>query len=379
MRVSLSMAIVCMVHRKSGTNMTFSTDFQLAELSMRANDDKLNWSTSQITLILSATFYGGLLTMFWSGYLADRFTPKIVIVCAILDCVIVSGFTPFLAYKNFYALFAARVIMGLGEASLLDMKVFEIIKYRFQDFLGPAQASFITRCAWVLTWGLYSSDTPALHRHITKKERNYIETELQELGINQDKKSKKLYEGTVPWKSIITSWPIIVNIICQFTFNFSEAILSAFLPTYIDEVLQVSLDANGFLENFGVGIVFTSLALFVKKGRVPLAAMLFILCGMSFSAGISGYETSQASLAPQYVGILSSFLRAVASLGALAAINMVGYIDKTGTENEWTIIWIVAASLNIISGIIFLFCGSGDTQPWAQTSNTPKIKEAKKQ
>uniref|UniRef100_A0AC34G384 Major facilitator superfamily (MFS) profile domain-containing protein n=1 Tax=Panagrolaimus sp. ES5 TaxID=591445 RepID=A0AC34G384_9BILA len=145
---------------------------------MRAYDDTLNWSANQITLILSATFYGGLLTMFWSGYLADRFTPKIVIVCAILDCVIVSGFTPFLAYKNFYALFFARVAMGLGE-----------------DFLGPAQASFITRCGWVITWGLYSSDTPALHRHITKDERNYIETELQELGINQEPKSKKLYEA----------------------------------------------------------------------------------------------------------------------------------------------------------------------------------------
>uniref|UniRef100_A0AC34GE54 Uncharacterized protein n=1 Tax=Panagrolaimus sp. ES5 TaxID=591445 RepID=A0AC34GE54_9BILA len=98
---------------------------------------------------------------------------------------------------------------------------------------------------------------------------------------------------------------------------------------------------------------------------------------MSFSAGISGYETSQASLAPQYVGILSSFLRAVASLGALAAINMVGYIDKTGTEYEWTIIWMVAASLNIISGFIFLFCGKGETQPWAQTSASPKVKEAR--
>uniref|UniRef100_A0A914YQV1 Major facilitator superfamily (MFS) profile domain-containing protein n=1 Tax=Panagrolaimus superbus TaxID=310955 RepID=A0A914YQV1_9BILA len=221
------MAIVCMVHRKSGTNMTFSAELQLAELSMRAYDDTLNWSTNQITLILSATFYGGLFTMFWSGYLADRFAAKIIIFCAILDCVIVSGFTPFLAYKNFYALFFARVVMGLGE-----------------DFLGPAQASFITRwyspsemtrigaltCAgkalagtlslplssifckihtksslhltfyvltlfgsgWVIIWGLYSSDRPDLHRHITKEEKSYIETELQELGINQEPKSKKV-------------------------------------------------------------------------------------------------------------------------------------------------------------------------------------------
>ena len=37
---------------------------------------------------------------------------------------------------------------------------------------------------------------------------------------------------------------------------------------------------------------------------------------------------AQQSLAPQYGGILSSILRTTAALGALAAINVVGLINK---------------------------------------------------
>uniref|UniRef100_A0AC35F521 Major facilitator superfamily (MFS) profile domain-containing protein n=1 Tax=Panagrolaimus sp. PS1159 TaxID=55785 RepID=A0AC35F521_9BILA len=92
---------------------------QISELSLRGNDNTLEWSDKQIALLLSATFYGGLLTAFWSGYLSDRFSPKWVILLGVFGCVIVTGLTPILAESNFYALFFARVAMGLGEVCVL--------------------------------------------------------------------------------------------------------------------------------------------------------------------------------------------------------------------------------------------------------------------
>lgn len=71
------------------------------------------------SLLFSATFYGSLLTIWCSGYLADRFRPKMLFLLAILDYTLVSLLSPFLATSNFYVFFVARVVMGIGEVSLL--------------------------------------------------------------------------------------------------------------------------------------------------------------------------------------------------------------------------------------------------------------------
>ena len=115
MRICLSMAVVCM--KTSDPNITYSAEMPISELSLRGKQH--SFSSYQITMLLSATFYGGLLTAFWSGYLSDRFAPKYVILFGVLDCVIVTAVTPLLAESEFYALFIARVAMGLGEVSNL--------------------------------------------------------------------------------------------------------------------------------------------------------------------------------------------------------------------------------------------------------------------
>lgn len=64
--------------------------------------------------------------------------------------------------------------------------------------------------------------------------------------MNHDPNDDKLYKGGIPWKAMLTSRPVLINLICQYTFNFSDAILSAYLPTYIDQVLEIDLDKNGY-------------------------------------------------------------------------------------------------------------------------------------
>lgn len=73
------------------------------------------WSPGMQSALYSATFYGSLITIFFSGYLADRYGPKYLIFFAISDYIIVTLLTPVLAEFNYYAFFIARIIMGLGE------------------------------------------------------------------------------------------------------------------------------------------------------------------------------------------------------------------------------------------------------------------------
>uniref|UniRef100_A0A914QT60 Uncharacterized protein n=1 Tax=Panagrolaimus davidi TaxID=227884 RepID=A0A914QT60_9BILA len=111
---------------------------------------------------------------------------------------------------------------------------------------------------WTAIWFWYAFSTPAHHKYINKNEEEYIRGELKRLDINHNPNTTKLYYGSVPWKKICTSKAIYINLICQFTFNFSEAILSAYLPTYLSKVLQVNLNTNGYLAmlSFFVQLIF---------------------------------------------------------------------------------------------------------------------------
>uniref|UniRef100_A0AC35G8U5 Major facilitator superfamily (MFS) profile domain-containing protein n=1 Tax=Panagrolaimus sp. PS1159 TaxID=55785 RepID=A0AC35G8U5_9BILA len=448
------MTVVCIVTHTEEPNITYSAEMQISELSLRGHDNTLGWNAKDIALLLSATFYGGLLTAFWSGYLSDRFAPKFVILFGVIGCVIVTGFTPLLAESNFLALFIARVVMGLGE-----------------DFINPAQASFINRwytpvemttvgsftltgkalagtvgfpvssrlCQmqdyggwklafyifsgfggiWVIIWFLYASNIPSHHKYISKEEESHIQTELKELDLNHNPKTIKLYYGSVPWKAICTSRAIFINLICQFTFCFSEAILSAYLPTYLSQVMRVSLNMNGFLamltciiqlifqvifgiltdynlkkgyyspttackifqtiENILCALAYFGLGFMVNKNSVVLGVMFLILNGIGIAASVSGFMSSQPSLAPQYAGIVSSVLRIAAALGALAAINVVNFVNKGGTDEQWRLIWTIAAGLNLVTVVIFLSAGTAETQDWAKNEPPKHLMKDKKE
>lgn len=138
MRVNLSMAVVCMVNTTAFEKPHAYTLSNLSILPTSQTDSRrhckapvdaeamiaegysgeLLWTPEQVSLLLSATFYGGLLTCWWSGYLADRLGPKMVLLAAVANYSVMTLLTPVLANMNFYALMAARFIMGLGEVSL---------------------------------------------------------------------------------------------------------------------------------------------------------------------------------------------------------------------------------------------------------------------
>ncbi|CAJ0584247.1 unnamed protein product, partial [Mesorhabditis spiculigera] len=75
----------------------------------------LDWSPSMQALLFSSTFYSSLVSVLFVGYLADRFGPKIMLLGASVDFLIMSYLAPSLASHSYWAFFGTRLVMGLAE------------------------------------------------------------------------------------------------------------------------------------------------------------------------------------------------------------------------------------------------------------------------
>nr|CAD2186714.1 unnamed protein product [Meloidogyne enterolobii] len=147
LRMNLSMGMVCMVNStaihlrdndnaeiSNGKNSSFNDYAHKIHLKNLAYAEEcgdreiktnihrnlgyqgsIEWSASEQARLFAALFYGGFITIWFSGYLADRFGPKFLIGMAVLDMSVCSLLSPVLVDLNYYAFFVARFLMGLGD------------------------------------------------------------------------------------------------------------------------------------------------------------------------------------------------------------------------------------------------------------------------
>ncbi|KAK6056007.1 hypothetical protein COOONC_06488 [Cooperia oncophora] len=120
MRLDLSMAIVCMVNSTAfATNSRDKAILSSAKASSRCqplNRDyesaiqagytgDFMWSPAMQSVLLSATFYGGLATISFAGVLADKYGPKTIFVVVTSDYIIVTLLSPLLGSLVFLCIF----------------------------------------------------------------------------------------------------------------------------------------------------------------------------------------------------------------------------------------------------------------------------------
>lgn len=286
MRLNLSMGVTCMVN-STAYSVPYSVNeslILLPESSCQRNMDvvqdkssgytgSLLWSPSMQALLFSATFYGGLITIAISGYIADKFGPKVILILTVTDYIIMTMLAPFLATNSYWAYFGSRVIMGLGEGF-----VFPCMNSIASKWFPPTEKSTMAAIytsgnqlaagfsaliasglctsplgwpsifyafgsagiVWCIVWFIFVTNTPAKNKWISEEEKTYLEDALSNQSARNHFK-----ENAIPWKSLLVGNVVQSIFWCQFTYNFSASILQGFLPTYFKEVLFLPIHLNG--------------------------------------------------------------------------------------------------------------------------------------
>ncbi|XP_042898023.1 sialin [Parasteatoda tepidariorum] len=286
MRTNLSVAIVAMVNQTTNAHLpSLNASFnQVAECPNFIHDDtpknstvftgeQFNWDTQTQGTILSAYFYGYVMSHVPGGILAEKFGAKWVFGGGVLATSVFTLLSPFAAYLDKYAFVAIRILQGLAdgvttpsitaaiskwapkvERSRLSTIIFTGIMVGnvaslsvsgllcSTEFLGGWPSVFYLFGAlgviWFFFWCFFIYETPSNHPTISKEEFLYIEQ-------NKDKESEERH--VVPWKDIFTSVPVWALMIAQFGQGFGFLILLTELPTYLSTALHFDLASNGFI------------------------------------------------------------------------------------------------------------------------------------
>ncbi|KAI6234073.1 Transporter, major facilitator family protein [Aphelenchoides fujianensis] len=389
----------------------------------------LMWSPMQQSQLFAAFFYASLLTMGVSGALADHFSAKRLAIAALLFYSVLSLASPLAAiHLGYYGFLVIRFLMGMSEGFMfpcitkvvshwtppaeratgaalyssghqLSSVVSVLISARLcaVEFMGGYPLIFyffgVTGLVFAVAFWILVSDHPENSRFCLRGRK-----EVPPRG------EEKL---PVPWRAILLS-PVVYSIMsCEFSYQYSSSIFANFLPSFLRDVMALSVNDNGLYSSvpFIVQIVFKdrhlarwgfsdtltcktlqSLGEIEDEGRLQcatfaaclgtaiiLACMAFLLdCTRPTLAliliilgEIAGSFTCVFFIAPPFTGTLSSLTALVGSLGGHRCADHL---------REWAWFFLTGSAVNLTAGLLFLIFGSAERQSWADppTSDPPQ-------
>ncbi|XP_061389145.1 vesicular glutamate transporter 1-like [Musca vetustissima] len=242
-----------------------------SEEPIPANQIRFNWNEYQQSLVLGSFFWVHWMTQLPGGILAKKYGTKLVFgLSNVIGCWL-CFLIPAAAHWDYKALIVLRVLQGLimgftwpamhvltakwippnerskfvtaYMGSSVGIAVFYplfgyimhwgswVWVYHFCGILGTA---------WWLGWLYFVYDTPAQHPRISEEELRYIEVAL---GTTVQRSPAV---GT-PWKEILLSRPVWMNVIAQFGVIWGLFTLMTQAPTYFSVIHNWNIRATGIL------------------------------------------------------------------------------------------------------------------------------------
>ncbi|XP_066917804.1 sialin-like [Clytia hemisphaerica] len=418
LRVNLSVAMVAMVSNRTakyanGTEYTVSPE--------------LDWSPKLQGFVLSSFFYGYIITQIPGGWLATKYGGKNLFGCGVLMTALFTLITPPAARCNVYLLVAVRMAEGLFEGVTFPSiyaiwrkwaPPLERSKLATISFSGPFAGTVLGMplsgviansfgWPWVFyTFGLFGviwsffwfalvTDSPCDHPKISKEELDYIQNSLK-----QDKPEKQV--ENIPWKDFITSLPVWAIIIAHMTENWGWYTLLTQLPTYLKSVLDFNLQAAGFLaalpylamvivvqcagrladflrsrnmmSTTAVRKMFNSIGFFSQALFMVIVGYTknkdLAIIGLTLAVGLggfawTGFPINHLDIAPRYASILFGISNCFATLPGIISPLVVGLITPHETQEEWRVVFFIAASIYLFGLLFYCIFASGEKQEWA--------------
>ncbi|XP_026470914.1 sialin-like [Ctenocephalides felis] len=268
LRVNLSIAVVAMTNNdtkilENGTIVNIAPEF--------------DWDKQTTGILLSAFFYGYIISQLPAGWLAIKFGGHRVFAIGILVTAIFTLVTPAIAKYNIYLLIAVRILEGIFEgvtfpcahavwtkwAPPLERSRLATVAFS-GSYVGtvvsmPVCALIANRIGWeyifyvfgiigvlwfVLYWAIVKGK-PEDDKYISKEELEYIQKSLGTFNISASNREKSL--APPPWKSILRSAPVWAIVASHFSENWGFYTLLTQLPSFLRDVLNFKLEKTGFM------------------------------------------------------------------------------------------------------------------------------------
>ncbi|GMR34656.1 hypothetical protein PMAYCL1PPCAC_04851, partial [Pristionchus mayeri] len=278
--LAMSTAVVCMVNATLVPEKLVSEGDQRCEIRYNNSSSAekefaipgtLDWSPSEQSLLVSARFYGGLQKIAFSGFVADRLGPDLVLTGTLLASSALTLSIPLLAYANFYVLVGSHVIIGgiesfhmpsvnciasrwfpPGERTIASSiftigiqlsgglsSLFAASLCRSSTFGGWPSIFYIfggSCCIFTLAWAIFGTGGPSKNRWLGERERQFLDSTLT------NKKTKK--RKSISTRMLLAS-PLHSILLCNFSFAFSSSIMRSFLPLFLRD-LGLPIDVIGW-------------------------------------------------------------------------------------------------------------------------------------
>ncbi|XP_065835453.1 sialin-like [Oscarella lobularis] len=256
---------------------------------------EFGWDSKTSGIILSAFYFGYMITQLPFGMLAAKYGSKRVFGGGVLCASLLSLLTPIAAYHK-QSLILLRILQGLALGGS-----FPSVHAMWRKWAPPLERSKLVSisCAgsnmgiafamplsgllcesgfrspphqskwpsvfyvfggfglvWCLAWFALVHDSPQSHPRISIKERDYIVSAIEEEHCLPKN------ERPLPLLHIFMSpavWAIVISMIC---YDWGSLLLTSVMPTFVDDVLRLDITENGILSAlpFLAMSVFTALS-----------------------------------------------------------------------------------------------------------------------
>lgn len=424
--------------------------------------NRFNWDASSQGLLLGAFAIGTAPLQVIGGRMAEIYGAKWVLLAACVGTALTNLTVPLLAHFSFVLLLLNRVVMGIAQAGMepglmcllaewltpaetsffISMLLFAIC---IGFFLGSLCSSFLLTLGygWPLTyyvaggmnllvailWQVYASSRPRDSKVVSAQEVRYVEEaqQVSKATHHQAQRPEKLNEwqqnisisiitnpaksqtvlvgreetviaSQAPWMNILRTPSVWAFIICKISIRWCADVLSTELPTYLANVLHLSIKLNGILNSvssalfaifsFITGYLVNKLVMddeqsvgglsktTVRKVMQSCASFgaaitVFLMtrydCNILFSMsmllilscclvmGTGGELQIPYDMTPKYPGTLHGMACTMSVSGWLAP-PLIGLIlgDQPSSRHRWSIVWYSTAVINLLGGLVFV-------------------------
>ncbi|UJR32077.1 hypothetical protein I4U23_019545 [Adineta vaga] len=440
---NISIALVCMLNHSAiesryiNTN-TSSRNVVINDECLQTNskdhiDGPFVWSKNTQGLILGSYFWGYIITQIPAGYLADRFGAKFIFSGAVFVSSLATLCIPISVNMDWKSLAILQIIIGLAHGTIWPClsvivahwvpagergKLMGFISTGAQvgnmlilsfgglmcswKFAGGWPLIFYTTGSigliWNFMWIWYYTDSPATHRYIDIREKDFL---LQHTAQQLSNNNRNVH---TPWRSIFTSracWALFIVHTCA---NYGTYTFLTSTPKYMSEVLKFDVKSNGILSALPyVGILLSTLfasiiadriirkkiltitqtrKLFTSLGTIFPAIILiglaFLTCHLKYFAvlllvaGVTfngffiggGFLLVANDIAPTYAGIVFGISNTFATIPGIVSPYVVGILTEKDPTN-WRTVFFICSIIYIFGVVIFILFGSSELQPWA--------------